>query len=78
MITQGQILYHRERSRNPFCTEGRRSQKRNRGKKIKGVRMLVRVVTSGSKSEWEIEVPRWVWGLKNKGLCAPFSSSGKI
>lgn len=38
--------------------------------------MLVRVVTSGFKAEWEIEVPRWVWGLKNKGLCALFSSSG--
>ena len=51
--------------------------RRGIGKNIKGVRMLVRVVISGSKSEWEIEMPRWVWGLKNKGLCAPLSSSGR-
>lgn len=29
--------------------------------------MLVRGVTSGSKSEWETEMPRWLLELKNKG-----------
>ena len=51
MIIQEQIVYHRERIGNPFCTEERRGQERNR-KKYQG--------SSDASESCHLRVQIWV------------------